>query len=64
VKGANVLLPSIFMSSTFSQKFLLMVAAGFVAACLLWAFRHIVQQALWETSDAGWKQSLYQKPAP
>jgi hypothetical protein len=64
VKGANVLLPSICMSSTFSQKFLLMIAAGFAAACLLWAFRHIVQQALWETSDAGWKQSLYQKPAP
>lgn len=35
-----------------------MIFAGFVAACLLWGFRHIIQQALWETSDAGWKQSL------
>ena len=25
----------------------------------LWLFRHIVQQALFETSDAGWKQSLH-----
>lgn len=28
-------------------------------ACLFWAFRHIIQEALWETSDAGWKQSLH-----
>ena len=49
------------MSSTFSQKLLLMIAAGFAAACLFWVFRHIVQQALWETSDAGWKESLYQR---
>ena len=47
------------MSSTFTHKFLLMIMAGFVAACLFWMFRHIVQQALFETSDAGWKQSLH-----
>jgi hypothetical protein len=52
------------MNATFSQKFLLMIAAGFAAACLFWVFRHIVQQALWETSDAGWKESLYQKRSP
>ena len=49
------------MSNTFSQKFLLMVAAGFAAACLLWVFRHIVEQAMWETSDAGWKEGLHNK---
>ena len=46
------------MASTFTHKLILMILAGFVAACLLWMFRHIIQQALWETSDAGWKQSL------
>lgn len=46
------------MASTFTHKLILMIFAGFVAACLLWGFRHIIQQALWETSDAGWKQSL------
>ncbi len=49
------------MSNSFSQKFLMMVASGFAAACLVWTYRHIVEQALWETSDAGWKESLRQK---
>ncbi len=61
VSTAEVLLTSVSMSSTFTQKFLMMIAAGFVAACLLWVFRHIIEQALWETSDAGWKESLQQK---
>ena len=56
--AANDLLSTAGMASTFTHKLLLMIAAGFVAACLLWMFRHIIQQALWETSDAGWKQSL------
>ena len=56
--AANVLLSTAGMSSTFTHKFLLMIMAGFAAACLFWVFRHIVQEALWETSDAGWKQSL------
>ena len=47
------------MSSTFTQKFILMVIVGFAAACLFWVFRHIVQEALFETSDAGWKQGLH-----
>ena len=47
------------MSSTFTHKFLMMILAGFAAACLLWMFRHIIQEALFETSDAGWKQSLH-----
>lgn len=49
------------MSNTFTHKLLMMIAMGFAAACILWVFRHFVEQALWETSDAGWKQSLHQK---
>ena len=46
------------LQQSFMQKFWATVAAGFAAACLLWVFRHIVEEAMWETSDAGWKQSL------
>lgn len=46
------------MQSTFTQKFLMMVFAGFAAACLFWAFRHIVQEAFYETSNEGWRDSL------
>ena len=46
------------VQSTFTQKFIMMVVAGFAAACLLWAFRHIVQEAFYETSNEGWKDSL------
>ena len=59
MNAADDLLSTTGMSSTFTHKFLLMVMAGFAAACLFWAFRHIVQEALFETSDAGWKQSLH-----
>ena len=59
MNAADDLLSTAGMSSTFTHKFLLMIMAGFVAACLLWMFRHVIQQALWETSDAGWKQSLH-----
>ncbi len=31
--------------------------AGFAAACLLWMFRHFVQQAFWESGE-GWKESM------
>ena len=41
------------------QKFWSMVGAGFAAACMLWVFRHIVEEAMWETSDDGWKKSLH-----
>jgi len=37
----------------------MMVMAGFFAACFLWGFRHFVQEALYETSDAGAKASLH-----
>ena len=56
--AADDLLSPARMSSTFTHKLLLMIFAGFFAACLLWAFRHFVQQAMFETSDAGWRQSL------
>jgi len=46
------------VQSTFIQKFLGMIFAGFAAACLFWAFRHFVQEAFYETSNAGWKDSL------
>jgi len=46
------------VQSTFTQKFLLMVSAGFAAACLFWVFRHFVQEAFYETSNAGWQESL------
>jgi hypothetical protein len=47
------------VQQTFTQKFLLMVIAGFAAACLFWVFRHIVQEAFYESSNAGWKDSLH-----
>ncbi|HWB61206.1 MAG TPA: hypothetical protein VG733_17120 [Chthoniobacteraceae bacterium] len=52
------------MQATFVQKFLLTIVMAFFSACLLWGLRHIVLEAMWETSDAGWKQSLYGKPTP
>lgn len=37
--AANVLLSRERMSSTFTHKLIMMILAGFAAACLLWAFR-------------------------
>lgn len=56
--AAEDLLTESIVQSTFTQKFLMMIFAGFAAACLFWAFRHIVQEAFYETSNEGWKQSL------
>jgi hypothetical protein len=50
------------MGNTFSQKFMLVVAAGFMAAGMLYLFRHVVQQAMWESGD-GWHESLKKTPA-
>ncbi len=47
------------MQSTFTQKFILMIMAGFAAASLFWVFRHIVEEAFYESSNAGWKASLH-----
>ena len=45
------------MGHSFLQKLMLMIAAGFAAAVLLYLFRHVVNQALWESSDEGWRES-------
>ena len=45
------------MQNTFTHKVLMCMIAGFGAACMVWAFRHIVQEAFWE-SGAGWRESL------
>lgn len=39
-----------------------MVLSGLLAACFVWAFRHIILQSFWETGE-GWKESLYGTPA-
>ena len=49
------------LQQSFMQKLWTTVAAGLAAACLLWAFRHILEEAMWETSDAGWRESLHGK---
>lgn len=52
------------LQSTFTQKFLMMILLGFFAACLIYFYRHIVQQAFYESNE-GWKKSLYDStPAP
>ena len=50
------------LGSTFTHKILMTMAAGFAAACLLFVFRHIVQQAFYESNE-GWKESLNGKAA-
>jgi hypothetical protein len=35
-----------------------MICCGFASACMLWAFRHIVQEAFYESSNEGWRASL------
>ena len=47
------------MQSSFFQKFLLTITLAFFTACGIWGLRHIVLEAMWETSNAGWKQSLF-----
>ncbi len=61
VIGQAICFPTGMLQSTFTQKFLMMIFAGFCAACLFWMFRHFIEEALWESSDAGYKQSLHGK---
>lgn len=42
------------MQDSFLRKLLSTLMLGFAAACLLWAFRHLVVQALYETGP-GWR---------
>ncbi len=48
------------MNGTFSQKFVGVIFAGFLAASLLWFVRHIVERSIYESGD-GWKE-MYKKP--
>ncbi|MGV3533184.1 MAG: hypothetical protein ACO1QR_12500 [Chthoniobacteraceae bacterium] len=50
------------MHNSFIQRFLLMVFAGFCAACLLWVFKNIVETSFRE-SGSGWRE-MYITPAP
>jgi hypothetical protein len=49
--------------NTFTHKFLMTLFSGFAAACLLFLFRHIVQQAFYESNE-GWKASLHSRVTP
>ena len=51
------------MQHPFQHKLLMTAMAGLAAACLLYAFRHIVQQAFYESNE-GWKTSLYDHATP
>lgn len=44
------------MRDSFTHKFLMTLLAAFAAAGLLYFYRHTVQRAIYETSDAGWKE--------
>lgn len=50
------------MHNTFIQKVLLMIVMGFVAACLIWVFRHFVEQAFYESNE-GWRDMYRSTPA-
>lgn len=50
------------MGNTFLQKLMLTIAIGFVAAGMVYLFRHVVEQAFWESGE-GWQESLHKKPA-
>ncbi len=50
------------MENTFLHKLLLAIFAGFIAACLLWGFRHIIQRAFYESND-GWREMFHSTPS-
>jgi len=51
------------IGSTFTHKLLMAIFSGFAAACLLFLFRHIVQQAFYESGE-GWKASMKARVTP
>jgi hypothetical protein len=61
--AANLMLCQQPMQNTFTHKLIMTGFAGFAAACLLFAYRHIVQQAFYESNE-GWKNSLYEHSTP
>jgi hypothetical protein len=50
------------MENTFLQKLFLAIFAGFIAACLLWGFRHIIQRAFYESNE-GWREMFHSTPS-
>lgn len=50
------------LQQSFMQKVLTTVLAGLAAACLLWVFRHFVEQAFYESNE-GWKD-MYKRSTP
>lgn len=47
--------------NAFVRKLLLCIAAGFVAACLVWVLRHFVQRAYYESNE-GWRDMYHSTP--
>jgi hypothetical protein len=54
----------ISMRDSFSRKLILVVAAGFAAACLLFFYRHFVLQSIHETSNEGVLEMFEPTPRP
>jgi hypothetical protein len=50
------------MHNSFTQRFLLMVFAGFCAACLLAFYKNVIETSFRESGD-GWRE-MYVTPAP
>ena len=50
------------LQQTFMQKVWTTLAAGLIAACLLWVFRHFVEEAFYESNE-GWKD-MYKTSTP
>ena len=49
------------MRDSFTHKFLMTIFAAFVSAGLLYFYRHVVQKAIYETSDAGYMEMDQQR---
>ena len=50
------------LQNSFVQKLIMTIVCGFVAACGVWVFRHVVEQAFWESNE-GWKDMYKSTPA-
>ena len=48
--------------NSFTQKILMTIVSGFFAACLVWVFRHVIEQAFYESNE-GWKDMYKSTPA-
>jgi hypothetical protein len=51
------------MQNSFFQKLLMTMLAGFVAAGLHYLFRHVINQAIYESGE-GWKEIYISTPKP